>query len=202
MLSPSSGRPLRAIGYARVSRLDQRPGMQADEIKLLADRRGWELTGLYVDHGVSGAKDRRPELDRVLAAARRREFDVLVVWRTDRLARSLPHLVNMLADFSALGVKFVSVMEPFDTSVPTGELMVHLVGAFASFERSILIERTRAGMDAARRRGAKIGRPRVEVDVETARTRIARGERVTAIARTMGIGTTTLRRALAAELSP
>lgn len=194
--SHSSTRPLRAVGYARVSRLDQRPGLQVDEIRQLGERRGWTVTELFVDHGVSGAKDRRPELDRLLAAARRREFDVVMVWRTDRLARSLRHLVNLLADLSALGVKFVSCREPFDTSVPTGELMVHLIGAFASFERSILIERTKSGLDAARRRGAQIGRPRVTFDLHGARQRVATGEPVAAVARSLGIGATTLRRAL------
>ncbi len=192
----ASQRPLRAVGYARVSRTDQRPGLQVDEIRQLAERRDWQMHELFVDHGVSGARDRRPELDRLLAAARRREFDVVIVWRTDRLARSLRHLVNLLADLSALGIKFVSVMEPFDTSTPSGELMVHMVGAFAAFERSLLIERTRSGIDAARARGARIGRPRVSFDVTLATRRVGDGESIAAVARSMGIGATTLRRAL------
>lgn len=170
--------------------------MQADEIREFAERRGWTLVEVFLDHAVSGAKDRRPELDRLLAGARRRDFDAVIVWRTDRLARSLRHLVNMLADFAALGVRFVSVREPFDTTSPSGELMVHLVGAFASFERAILIERTRAGLDAARRRGAKIGRPRVRFDLEQGRARVRSGERVAVVARSLGVGATTLRRAL------
>jgi DNA invertase Pin-like site-specific DNA recombinase len=194
----NQNRPLRVAGYARVSRQDQRPGLQADAIKELTERRGWQLVELFLDHGVSGARDRRPALDRMLGAVRRREVDCVVVYRTDRLARSLPHLVTMLADFAALGVKFVSTTEPFDTSVPTGELTVHLVGAFAAFERALLVERTKAGMEAARRRGAKIGRPRVRFDVEAARAQVASGETIAAVARAHGVGATTLRRALAA----
>lgn len=195
----AQSRPLRVAGYARVSRQDQRPALQADAINELVARRGWTLTEMFLDAGISGARDRRPALDRLLAAARRREFDAVVTWKTDRLARSLPHLVTMLADFAALGIKFISVTEPFDTSVPTGELMVHLVGAFAAFERSLLIERTKAGLEAARRRGAKIGRPRVVFDLDAARAQVAAGETLASVARAHAIGTTTLRRALAAS---
>lgn len=194
--SPAPTRQLRVGAYIRVSRADQRPALQADAITEMVERRDWKLVEIFSDLGFSGARDRRPGLDRLLASARRREIDVIVVWKTDRMARSLRNLINMLADFEALGVKFVSITEPFDTSVPTGALMVSLIGAFAAFERSLLIERTRAGMNAARLRGAKIGRPRVAFDLDDARSRLATGEPLAVVARSLGIGATTLRRAM------
>lgn len=197
MLSdPRSSRPLRAAGYVRVSRSDQRADLQAHEVTELIERRGWKLTELFADHGVSGARDRRPALDRLLAAARRREFDVLVVWRSDRLFRSLRHMVLTLADLTALGVGFASVREPFDSSTPSGALMLGLISAFSEFERNVLIERTKAGLDAARRRGARIGRPRAVFDIDEARARVEAGETIAAVARDLGVGASTVRRAL------
>ena len=136
----------RAARYIRVSRSDQRPALQADETVEFIDRRGWTLVDTFVDEGVSGTKDRRPGLDRLLAAARRRDFDILVVWRSDRLFRSLSNMVAALGELSALGIAFVSVTEPFDTTTPQGRLLLHLVAAFAEFERGVLVERTRAGI--------------------------------------------------------
>jgi DNA invertase Pin-like site-specific DNA recombinase len=181
----------------RVSRSDQNPALQADETAGLIAGRGWELVDTFLDQGVSGSKDRRPELDRMLAAARRGLFDILVVWRSDRLFRSLKHMVTALDELAALGIDFVSVTESFDTTTPQGRLLLHLVAAFAEFERNVLIERTKAGLEAARRRGAQIGRPRVRVDVERALALRAQGRSIRQVAKTLGIGAATLHRALA-----
>jgi DNA invertase Pin-like site-specific DNA recombinase len=163
----------------------------------LLKNRGWDLVATYLDHGVSGTKDVRPELTKMMTAARRGEFKVVLVWRSDRLFRSLRHMVSTIEELAALGVDFCSVTEPFDSTTPSGRLLFHLVSAFAEFERGVLVERTRAGLEAARRRGARIGRPRVKVDVKEAVKLRASGKSLRETARLLGIGAATLHRALA-----
>lgn len=192
----AEGRVVRACRYLRVSTSDQDPGLQADETLEFIQRRGWCLADTYLDRGVSGAKDRRPELQRMLHAMRRRPFDVVVCWRSDRLFRSMRHMVLTLDEMAALGVDFASVTEPFDTTTPQGRLMFHVVSAFSQFEREVLVERTKAGMAAARRRGAKIGRPRKRVDVPKALVLRGQGVPMKAIAHQLDVGVTTLREAL------
>ena len=191
----------RVARYIRVSRADQRPEMQADETAELVARRGWALVDTYLDHGVSGTRDRRPELDRLLADARRGRFDILLVWRSDRLFRSLKHMVNVLDELAALGIAFVSATEVFDTTTPQGRLLLHLVSAFSEFERGVLVERTKAGIEAARRRGAKLGRPRVLVDVVRAKHLLSTGKSLRQTAKMLGCGATTVHRALTATSS-
>lgn len=188
----------RVATYLRISRVDQNEALQADETQGLVTHRGWACAEEYVDRGVSGAKDRRPALDRMLADARRRKFDVLVVWKSDRLFRSMKHMVTTLDELSAMGIDFVSVSEPFDTTTPQGRLLFHVVAAFAEFERGLLIERTKAGMAAARRRGARVGRPPVRVDVDRARELRQAGASMRKVAETLGVPLATLHRALAA----
>jgi DNA invertase Pin-like site-specific DNA recombinase len=177
--------------------------MQADDtLRVIECRDGWTLVETYLDQGVSGSKDRRPQLDRMLADARRGKFDILLVWRSDRLFRSLRHMVVALDELMALGVKFVSVQEPFDMTTPQGLLLVQLVSSVAEFERAILIERTKAGLDAARRRGAQIGRPRVHVPVAEAIRLRRQGLSLRQVARKLKVGVATLHRALrAAEVA-
>ena len=186
----------RATIYARVSTTDQRTALQLDEARALVERRGWALIDTFRDEGVSGAKERRPELDRMLASARRGRFDVLVVWRADRLFRSVRQMVNTLTELQARRIDFVSCTEPFDTSTPAGQLLFHVSAAFAQFERDVLVERTLAGMAAARRRGVAIGRPRVHVDLTAARALLDAGSSTIEAARALGVGYGTLRRAL------
>jgi DNA invertase Pin-like site-specific DNA recombinase len=187
-----------AARYLRVSRADQNPNLQADETLQLIERRGWQLVETYLDHGVSGSKGSRPELDRMLAHARKHRFDTLVVYRADRLFRSLKHMVVTLDELAALSIDFTSATENFDTTNPQGRLLLHLVSAFAEFERGVLIQRVRSGLDAAVRRGTKLGRPRARVDLDRARLLQGRGMSLRAIARELGIGTGTVQRALAA----
>jgi DNA invertase Pin-like site-specific DNA recombinase len=188
----------RAARYLRVSRTDQRENLQADETEQLIARREWTLVETYVDHGVSGSRERRPGLDKLLADARKRRFDVLVVWRSDRLFRSLRHMVNTLAELDAIGVHFVSASEVFDTTTPQGKLLLHLVAAFSEFERQTLIERTRAGMAAAKRRGVRLGRPQVELDLTRARQLRQAGLSYRRIAEQLGVGLGTVHAALQA----
>jgi DNA invertase Pin-like site-specific DNA recombinase len=182
--------------YIRIIRSDQNPQLQSDETSRFIANRGWELTETYLDHGISGSKDLRPALTRMLAAARRGEFKVLLVWRSDRLFRSLRHMVSSIEELAALGIDFCSVTEPFDSTTPQGRLLFHLVSAFAEFERGGLVERTKAGLDAARRRGIRIGRPRVHVDIDRAVKLRASGKSLRETARLLGVGAATLHRAL------
>jgi DNA invertase Pin-like site-specific DNA recombinase len=173
--------------------------MQRDETTELMKRRGWRLHAEFSDHGISGSHDRRPGFRAMMEAARKRKFDVLVVYRSDRLFRSLRELIVTLDELTALGCKFVSVHEPFDTTTPSGMLLMQLLGAFAQFERSVLIERTRSGLEAARRRGVKLGRRKVDVDLAKARQLRALGQSWRDVARAMGVKVATLHRAWQAD---
>ena len=126
---------MRAAIYARVSTFDQEPENQLTEIRRYVTARGW-TSAEYVDRGVSGAKDRRPALDELLKDARRRRFDVVVVWRLDRLGRNLRHLIVLLEELQALGIAFVSLNEGIDATTPAGKLQMHILGAIAEFERA------------------------------------------------------------------
>lgn len=147
--------------YARVSTLDkgQDPELQLTELRAFCTSRGWTIAAEYVDRGVSGSKESRPELDKMIAAARRRDIDVIAVWKLDRFARSLKHLVTAVADFEALGVEFVSLRDTIDLTTPAGRLMFQVIGAMAEFERSLIRERVIAGVDRARAKGKRLGRP-------------------------------------------
>jgi len=150
--------------YARVSTLQaQDPEMQLGELREYAARRGWELAGEYVDRK-SGALEARPALNRLMIDARRRKFDVIAVWKIDRFGRSLRHLVNALAEFEAIGVAFVSLRDHLDLATPAGRLMFQIIAAMAEFERALIRERVRAGLANAKKKGKKLGRPRIVVD--------------------------------------
>jgi len=149
----------RAAIYTRVSTTDQTTENQALELRRYVSHRGWQATE-YADVGVSGTKERRPALDRLIADGRRRRFDVLVCWRLDRLGRSLRHLIILLEELQALGIDFVSLAEGIDATTPAGKLQMHILGAIAEFERARIAERVRAGLERARRHGTRLGRPR------------------------------------------
>jgi len=142
-----------------VSTTDQHTEPQLHALRQYATARGLELAGEYADHGVSGARDRRPSLDRLMADARRRRFDVLGCTKLDRLARSVHHLTSLVRELEALGIDLVVLDQSIDTSTPAGQLLFHVLGSIAEFERDLIRERTSAGMRAAKRRGARIGRP-------------------------------------------
>ncbi len=189
---------MKAALYARVSTTNgQDPTMQTRELKEYCERRGWKIAGEYVDTGISGAKEKRPELDKLMADAHRRRFDAVVVWKFDRFARSVSHLLRALETFKALGVEFVSLSEQVDTSTPMGKMVFTVLGAVAELERSLIAERVRAGLRNARAKGKKLGRPKAVAD----RARIAALRRVgrswTAIGRELGVGEGTVRRAVA-----
>src|SRR2546425_8536392 len=147
--------------YARVSTSNgqQDPEMQLRELREYAGRRGWQITEEYIDQGVSGSKDSRPALNRLVGDAHRRRFEAVLVWRFDRFARSVSHLLRALENFQALGVDFVSLSENVDTSTPTGKMVFTVLGAVAELERALIVERVKAGMRNARSKGKRIGRP-------------------------------------------
>jgi DNA invertase Pin-like site-specific DNA recombinase len=151
----------RAAIYARVSTANngQDPLVQTREMKEYCPRRGWTVVDEYVDVGISGTKEKRPELDRLMSDAHSRRFDVVVVWKFDRFARSVSHLLRALETFQSLGIEFVSLSEQLDTSTPTGKMVFTVLGAVAELERSLIVERVRAGMRNARAKGKQIGRP-------------------------------------------
>jgi DNA invertase Pin-like site-specific DNA recombinase len=157
---------MKAAIYARVSTTNhgQDVTLQTRELQQFAAARGWEIAGEYVDAGVSGTKDSRPELNRLIADAHKRRFDVVCVWRFDRFARSVSHLLRALETFKALGIEFVSFSEQMDTSTPAGKMVFTVLGAVAELERSLIVERVRAGLRNARAKGKTLGRPRVTVD--------------------------------------
>jgi DNA invertase Pin-like site-specific DNA recombinase len=152
---------MRVAIYGRVSTKEQDVMLQLHDLRDYAHRRGWIVTEEYVDLGESGATCSRPALDRLMADARQRRFDVVLVWRFDRFARSTRHLLLALEEFRQLGVEFVSFMEHIDTGTPLGAAMFTIIGALAQFERELLIERVRAGIRKARAEGKRLGRPRV-----------------------------------------
>lgn len=157
---------MRTAIYARVSTLNhgQDVGMQTSELREYCERRGWTVSGEYVDNGISGTKEKRPELDRLMADAHKRRFDAVIVWKFDRFARSVSHLLRALETFNALGVGFVSLSESLDTSTPAGKMVFTVLGAVAELERSLIAERVKAGLRNARAKGKRLGRPRAVVD--------------------------------------
>jgi len=183
--------------YVRVSTSEQDVQMQVDELRVEAQRRGWKIVGTYTDEGVSGSRERRPQLDRLLAEVRAGKLDVVAVWKLDRLGRSMQHLVQLLDTFKRSGVDFVSLRDAgIDTTSATGTLVTQVLAAFAEYERNIIRERTRSGLARARRTGKTLGRPRVELDLRAAHALRAQGHSVRAVADMLAVPRGTLARRL------
>ena len=182
--------------YARVSTVEQEVGLQLADLRALAAQRGWTIAGEYVDEGVSGGQVSRPELDRMMADAQRGLFNVVIVWKFDRFARSTQHLLKALDEFRQLNIEFVSMREAVDTSTPMGRMVFTLLGAIAEFERDLINERVRAGVAHAQATGIHCGRPTVEIDVRPAVALLAQGRGLKQVAKILGLPLTTLRRRL------
>ena len=178
--------------YARVSTHNgQDPELQLRELREYCKRRGCELVGEFVDIGISGAKDSRPELNRLMAEAHKRRFDAVAVWRFDRFARSVSHLLRALETFRSLDIEFISLSEQMDTSTPTGKMVFTVLGAVAELERSLIAERVRAGLRNARAKGKTLGRPKSDVDRAEVRRLRAQGASWRVIGRNLGVSATT-----------
>lgn len=189
---------MRTALYARVSTTDkgQDVTMQTRELREYCQRRGWEIVGEYVDNGVSGSKDSRPELNKLMADAHKRRFDVVVVWRFDRFARSVSHLLRALETFRSLGIEFVSYTEAVDTSTAVGKLTFTVLGAVAELERSLIRERTVAGINNARAHGKKLGRPRKVLHSMQIQMMRSAGQSYRTIAQTLGLSHTAVMHAM------
>ncbi len=188
--------PLRVATYLRVSTSSQSLDPQRLDLARYCQARGLAMVAEYTDEAVSGRRDRRPGLDALMLAARRREFDAVAVAALDRLGRSTRHLLNTLQEFEDLGIAFISLREGFDTGTASGKLLMTVMAAIGEFERALIVERVNAGLRAARARGRELGRPRRLVDVELARMLRAEGRPSKEIAALMGVKLRTLQRAL------
>ena len=178
--------------YLRVSTDNQIPDLQRRELVEFCARRGWEIVATYEDIGVSGSKDSRPELNRLMADAQKRRFDAVVVWKFDRFARSVSHLLRALDTFRVLGIEFVSLSESLDTATPAGRMVFTVLGAVAELERSLTAERVRAGMKSAKARGVRLGRQVIQIDSETVRRLRSEGKSYRAISKELGISAATV----------
>ena len=177
----------RAAICLRVSTVDQHPETQALELRQFAGQRGFEIVQEYTDHGISGTKVRRPALDQLLKDAHRRKFDAVLVWSSDRLARSTKHFLQVLDELNELGIQFLSQREAIDTEGPLGRAIIVIISAIAELERSLIVERVRAGMRRAKLEGRRIGRAPLDVDrVALVRDRLA-GMSLTNTSRKYGV---------------
>jgi DNA invertase Pin-like site-specific DNA recombinase len=187
--------PVRAALYARVSTGHQDHQLQRDALLRVAEQRGWETTE-YVDTA-SGSGVKLPERGRMMADAQAGKIDLVACWRFDRFARSTRDLLDALDSFRKWNVEFISLQEGIDTSTPTGRMMFTIIGALAEFEKALIRERVQAGVEAARRRGRVLGRPRRAVDVQRANRLRGEGRGWRSVARVLGVPASTLRRAVA-----
>ena len=186
----------RAAIYARVSTNNgQHPEMQLAELRIYCERRGWKVAGEFVDVGISGAKEHRPGLDKLLSLCGKRLVKAVVVYRYDRFARSLRQLVNALEEFRTLGVDFISIHEGVDTTTANGRLIFGIFASVAEFERELVRGRVVSGLAAAKARGQRLGRPTVPVNVAQIALLREEGLSWAAIATKLGIGESTARRA-------
>jgi len=194
----SSRRP-RAALYCRVSTSNkgQDVGLQLDELSAVARQRGWEVVGEYIDEGVSGTKDSRPALDNMMADAHTGKLDVIACWRFDRVARSTRHLLDLLETFRVLGIDFCSLREQVDTASPAGKALFTMIAAVAELERDLIRERVKAGVERAKSKGVKVGRPeRSDVDPIIAATMRRQGLSFNQIARRFVCGKGTVIKAV------
>jgi len=185
----------KAVLYMRVSSLDQHPETQLYDLRQMAAQRGYEIVHEYTDR-ISGAKARRPGLDELMHDARRGRFDVVLVWASDRIARSVRHFLEVLDDLNRLNIEFVSFREQIDTGGPLGRAIVVIIGAIAELERNLIIERVRAGMRRARLEGTHIGRQPLTLDDEAIHRERCQGQSLRQIAKGHRISTATVQRVL------
>jgi DNA invertase Pin-like site-specific DNA recombinase len=182
--------------YCRVSTKDQTTENQLHDLRNHCESRNWKIVAEHCDNGMSGTKDDRPQLKAVMELARKRKIDILLVWRFDRFARSLAHLVNTLEELRSLGVDFVSYQEAVDTSTPQGRMVFGVMASLAEFERSLIAERVVAGLRRAKAQGKALGRPKVSIDASRARELRLEGRSFREIASALSASRSTVGRLL------
>ena len=187
--------------YLRVSTLDQHPETQVLDLRQLAVQRGFEIVAEYQDK-ISGVKAKRPGLDQLMADARRGQFDILLVWAFDRLARSVRHLLEVLDELNHLGIEFISFRESIDTGGPLGRALIVIIGAIAELERNLIIERVRAGMRRAKLEGRRLGRPPLHVDRDALVRDRGRGHSLSQLAKAYGVSRASVARLLQPPHTP
>jgi len=188
--------------YARVSTTDQSTDSQLLDLRRYVSERGWGSFKEYCDNGISGTTDSRPALNELMNDAKKRRFDVVLVWRFDRFARSTKHLILALEEFRNLGIDFVSYQENIDTSSPLGSAIFTIISAVAQLERDIIAERVKAGLRRAKENGKKLGRPRASVDTEKIHWLRSKGLSLRAIAKETGVSRTTVSDVLSSSTAP
>ncbi|MGA2318680.1 MAG: recombinase family protein [Thermodesulfobacteriota bacterium] len=193
-------KPERVALYARVSTLDkgQDVELQLSDLRTYADARGWKIFKEYLDIGQSGSKEQRPAFNQLMEDARKRKIDIVLVWRLDRFGRSLKHLIVSLDELKNLGLGFISFKESIDFTTATGRLMLHLLGAFAEFEKEIIRERVKAGVAHARAKGKRLGR-RPLIDQKllgTVRNMKNRGMSIRGISKELGVSKSLVHKSL------
>jgi DNA invertase Pin-like site-specific DNA recombinase len=187
---------MKAAIYCRVSTTDQKTDMQLQDLRKFAQDRGIRIYQEYIDNGISGSIKKRPALDNLMADAKKKKYDVVLVWRFDRFARSSRHLVEALHAFRHLGIDFISYNENIDTGSPLGEAMFTIISAMAQLERDIIRERVKAGLRTARNKGKTLGRPKALVDINKLKEMKNSGDSVRYIASRMDVSTATVSRLL------
>ena len=188
----------RAVFYMRVSTVDQHPESQLHDLRELARQRGYEVVHEYTDK-ISGTRAKRPGLDELMRDARRGRFDVVLVWASDRLARSVRHFLEVLDEFNHLNIEFVSYRENMDTSGPLGRAIIVIIGAIAELERNLIVERVRAGMRRAKLEGRQIGRRPLDIDRAAVLRHRAQGQSLSQIAKSFTISRATVSRIIKEE---
>ena len=195
---------MRIALYCRVSTSDKGQTCESQSLALreFCSARGWTIVQTYTDSGVSGSKERRPQLDALVKDAKRRKFDCVLVYKLDRFGRSTRHLLNSLAEFDSLGVAFVSLSDSWDTSTPSGKLLFTVIAAMAEFERGLLVERVNSGIKRAQANGVHCGRPKgagaTVIDLAAVRARIASGESLRGVAKSLSVSPALLSKRLRA----
>lgn len=185
----------RAALYLRVSTVDQHPETQVHDLRQLASQRGFEIVSEYTDR-ISGTRAKRPGLDQLMRDAHRRRFDIVLVWACDRIARSTRHFLEVLDELNRLSIEFVSFRENIDTGGPLGRAIVIIIGAIAELERSLIVERVRAGLRRAKLEGRKLGRPALDLDAEAIRRDRAQGQSLRQLAKAYQVSRATIRRVI------
>jgi DNA invertase Pin-like site-specific DNA recombinase len=181
--------------YARVSTEEQSSANQIGALSEVGGRLNWQIVGTFIDQGISGAKARRPGLDRLLTGVHRRDFDLVATWSIDRLSRSLPDLLALLGELHAKGVGLYVHQQGLDTTTPAGRTMFQVMGVFAEFERAMLIDRVKAGLARARASGKRLGRPRLPDEVvDRIRAELEAGRGIHSTAKRLGVGAGTVQR--------